>query len=257
MKKNRLVVLLTFIIMVSINALANIVPFNQITTGEVSDYYGNLFAPAPITFAIWGLIYALLLIYTLYQLFVKDEINQLLFDKIGYFFSLSSVLNAAWIICWHYDFMLATLVLMIAILICLIMIRRLIAKSNLEGLGKWLTQIPFSVYFGWITIATIANVTTYLVSIGWEGLGLSDTLWTVIILMVGLLIVTVTMLRFKDIVYGLVGVWAYTGILIKHVSAEGFSGEYPLVIMTASIAITLLLVVGVRMFLKGKGLESQ
>ena len=88
-------------------------------------------------------------------------------------------------------------------------------------------RLPFSVYFGWITVATVANITVWLVSIEWSGLGLPDQIWAVLIIAVAAAIGTVTMLRNRDLAYGLVLVWAFVGILIKHTSQTGFGGQYP------------------------------
>ncbi|MBN2794711.1 MAG: tryptophan-rich sensory protein [Clostridia bacterium] len=234
-KKNRLFVLLAYLIMIGINALANIIPFNKMTTGEVSDAYPNLFAPAPITFGIWLVIYSLLLIYAFYQLGTKPEGHEKVKNRVAYFFILSSLLNSVWIVLWHYEKMAGTVLLMIGILISLIIINLYLHKTEMYGLEKWLMKTPFSIYFGWITVATIANVTTYLVSSGWDGAGLKDVYWTAIILLIGMIMIMLTALRFKDVFYGLVGIWAYAGIIIKHVTT--FKGEYPLVIISATIGL--------------------
>lgn len=101
--------------------------------------------------------------------------------------------------------------------------------------------MPFSVYFGWITVATIANATILLVSLNWQGFGLGEPTWTVIVIILGFLIAAVTMLKNRDVAYGLVIVWAYTGILSKHISTEGFAGQYPVIINTTIVCIGLLL----------------
>ena len=97
------------------------------------------------------------------------------------------------------------------------------------------------VYFGWITVATIANATVLLVSTGWNGFGLPEATWTIVILAVGALIGVATLLRFQDIAYGLVLIWAYAGILIKHTSASGFSNQYPGVIVAVNICLALFI----------------
>lgn len=235
----------SFLVMIIVNALANIIPINGQGTGEVSNFYSNLFAPAGITFAIWGLIYILLAGYTLYQLgffqINKSEIRAGLFCKVGLYFSISSIANSIWIFSWHYHVIALSMLLMIIILVCLILIVQEINKHEFSLREKLFIKLPFSVYFGWITVATIANATTLLVSLAWNGFGISETAWTIIIIAVGLIIGIVTMLRNKDIAYGLVIIWAYAGILIKHTSSSGFAGKYPAVITTVIICIVLLL----------------
>ncbi len=242
----KILVSVTFSAMIIVNALANILPINGQGTGQVSDSYPNLFAPAGFTFAIWGLIYMLLGGYTLYQLgFFQgaQEIKTNVLDKIGLYFSLSSVANSAWIFSWHYNLIPLSMLLMTVILVCLIFISQMINNEQLTLRERVFIGLPFSVYFGWITVATIANATVLLVSLGWNGFGLPDSTWTIIMLSVGMMIGISTMLKNTDIAFGLVLLWAYAGILQKHISMEGFDGQYPGVITTAIICIGLLFIV--------------
>ncbi|WP_319507863.1 tryptophan-rich sensory protein [uncultured Methanolobus sp.] len=241
----RIVVLVTFLAMITVNALANILPINDVTTGQLSDSYENLFAPAGFTFAIWGVIYFLLGAYTLYQLDIfkgnSSAFKNDLLNNIGILFSISSIANAAWIFSWHYEIIPLSMVLMVVILICLILINQTINTEQLSESEYLFIRLPFSVYFGWITVATIANATVLLVSLGWKGFGLAEETWAVIIIFVGFIIGAKTMLKNRDVAYGLVIVWAYAGILLKHVLPEGFGGQYFAVIITTSICIFLLL----------------
>ncbi|WP_340819555.1 tryptophan-rich sensory protein [Methanolobus sp. WCC4] len=242
----RIVVLITFLSMITVNALANILPINGITTGQVSDSYPNLFAPAGLTFAIWGIIYFLLGGYTLYQLGIlqgnANDVKPDLLNNIGIIFSISSIANAAWIFSWHYELIPLSMIMMVVILVCLILIDQVINNEQLSKRDYLFIRLPFSVYFGWITVATIANATVLLVSSGWKGYGLAEETWAVMIIVVGFIIGTTTMLKNRDVAYGLVIVWAYAGILLKHVSPEGFGGQYFAVIVTTSVCILLLLV---------------
>ena len=235
----------TFILMVVVNALANILPINGIGTGAVSDSYPNLFAPAGITFAIWGVIYLLLAAYTVFQLglFKKNRsMSDALMNKVGVVFSISSIANTVWIFTWHYRIIALSMVLMIIILVCLAIIVSAIRKETLSTKEKVFVKLPFSVYFGWITVATIANLTTLLVSVGWNGFGLSQTVWAIAIIAIGAAIGIITILRNKDYAYGLVILWAYAGIVIKHVSETGFNSMYPAVMITTIAAMVLVVV---------------
>ncbi|MFZ3070695.1 MAG: hypothetical protein WA110_06200 [Anaerolineaceae bacterium] len=244
--------LAAFLVMVTVNALANILPINGITTGEVSNAYPNLFAPAGLIFSIWGLIYLLLAGYSLYQIGLfqeKDESDKPdLLHKVSLVFAISSLANTAWIFTWHYRLIPLSMLLMVVILGCLITINLAIRKENLSTREKIFVRLPFSVYFGWITVATIANATTLLVSLDWNGFGVSETTWTIIILAVGMLIGTVTTIKNRDSAYGFVLVWAYAGILIKHTSTTGFAGQYPAVITTTIVCIVLLLAASIYAF---------
>lgn len=241
----------TFLVMVVVNVLANLLPINGVTTGAVSDSYPNLFAPAALTFTVWGLIYLLLALHTLYQVGLfrgKGETNEVLLRKIGVIFSVSSLVNTAWIFAWHYKIIALSAVLIVILLICLITIATLIHVQPLSPRDKVLIRLPFSVYFGWITVATIANITTMLVYLGWNGFGIPESAWTIVILAVGALIGVLTMLWFKDIAYGLVLIWAYLGILIKHVDSSGFSGQYPGVIIAVSACLAVFAAFVVSIF---------
>lgn len=241
----KILVALTFIGMVTVNGLANALPINGQNTGQVSDSYGNLFAPAGMTFAIWGLIYLFLTIYTIYQfgLFQKGSATNRgpLMEKIAPFFILSSLVNAVWIFSWHYNFIGICLVLIALMLILIMKINLLIDKETLTDKEKFFIKVPFSIYFGWLTVATIANATTLLVAIGWNGFGVSDATWTVIILLVGAIIGVITIINRRDIPYGLVFLWAYGGILLKHASQDGFAMAYLSVIITVGICMAMFI----------------
>jgi len=239
-------VAVSFLVMIVVNALANILPINGVNTGQVSSSYPNLFTPAGLTFSIWGVIYFLLAAYTLYQMGLfqgsRNTLNVDLLNKIGVIFSISSLANAAWIFSWHYHLIPLSMILMLVILSCLILINKVIKGEQHTGRENFFIRLPFSVYFGWITVATIANATTLLVSIGWDGFGLSDVTWAIIIILVGMIIGLATMLKNSDIPYGLVFIWAYVGIWIKHTSAGGFSGKYSTVIATVIVCIVLFVI---------------
>ena len=234
--------IVTYILMITMNALANLLPLNGQNTGEISDKYANLFAPAGFTFSIWSVIYVLLALHILYQLGLfrsNTKSNDQLLTQIGIYFSLSSVLNAIWIIAWHYDQLLLSVFIMILLLVTLIRINQLTATAKLSPKESFFIKLPFSIYFGWITVATIANITAYLVSIGWDGFGLSEATWTIIILIVGTIIGVLTMLTLHNAAYGLALIWAYYGIYSKHTSVTGFNNEYPAIITTVLICIVV------------------
>jgi len=253
----KIVTVVTYLAMIIVNALANILPINGLQTGQVSDSYPNLFAPAGLTFAIWGLIYLLLAGYTLYQLgvFQKDRSpgHAALLKRVSTLFSISSVANTAWIFAWHYRSIPLSMLLMLAILVCLMLINQATHREKLAPRESFFVRLPFSVYFGWITVATIANATTLLVDAGWDGFGISEPIWAIIIIAVGLIIGIATMLKKRDIAYGLVLIWAYTGILIKHTSAAGFAGQYTGVIAVVIISLVLLVVAEVRLVASSQG----
>jgi len=201
-------VALTYLLMVSVNIAANTLPLNATRTGDVSDAYPNLFAPAGFAFSIWSLIYLLLGVHVLYQvgLFHTSTATShrgTLLGKVGLYFSISSLANTAWVFAWHYDVIELSVVLIVVILVCLALITRMVRDANPTRREELFVGVPFSVYFGWTTVATVANVTVLLVSLNWDGFGLADSTWAIIVLLLAMVIGTATMLANRDIVYGL------------------------------------------------------
>ena len=220
MKKDSLrqwVNVLAVIAVIVINGLANALPLNGQTTGEISDRFQVYFVPAGYVFSIWGLIYVALAAFAVYQALPAQRDNPRL-RGIGYLFTLSCVANIAWIFLWHYEVFPLTLVAMLALLLLLIAIylRLDIGRARVPTAEKWLVHIPFSIYLGWITVATIANVTSLLDYLNWSGWGISPEAWTVIMLVAGVAIASAVSLTRGDVAYMLVIVWAFAGIAVKH-----------------------------------------
>lgn len=241
-----IIIVTAFAVMLLVNILANALSLNGLNTGEVSNLYPNLFAPVALTFSIWGVIYVLLLLYVLYLLGAlkggSSSGVSLIETKVENFFIVSCFANAGWILAWQYRLIPLSMLLMVVILVCLIGIYQSLATVPLGKRERLLVKLPFSVYYAWITIATCANLMALCVSLGWDGMGASAPLWTSALLTLGLVVGLATILRYRDIAYSLVFIWAYAGILVKHVSGPGFSGAYPLVIYTTCICLVVLVV---------------
>lgn len=239
-----------YLAMVAVNFMANGLPINNRSTGEISAAYPNLFAPAGPAFSIWGLIYLLLGAYVLYQFVKKDQKSEDFFRKINPLFIATSIANISWIFAWHYDFIGLSVLIMGALLILLIKIADILRTEQFTSIQKLFIWAPFSVYFGWITVATIANITVFLVSIGWNGFGMADFVWTSIILLVGAMIGIWRMRKDRNIAYGMVLIWAYSWVLFKHLSAGGFDGQYPSIITTVIVCLILFIFFVGRIFYK-------
>ncbi|MFD1020950.1 TspO/MBR family protein [Thalassobacillus hwangdonensis] len=225
--------IIAFLIMVTVNALANILPLNGQTTGEISNRLDVLFTPAGYVFSIWGFIYLLLAIWILRQ-FPKDRRNSPVYQKTSGLFVLSSLLNSLWIFMWHYEYFFASVLVMLALLVTLI---RLYVTLQEVG-ASFLDRLPFSVYLGWISVATIANISYYLTYIEWDGWGISDVAWTVIMLVVATALAIFFMVKENDWVYPLVFVWAFIGIGVNQ------QGKEPTVVY-ASFALAAVILVAV------------
>jgi hypothetical protein len=125
-----------------------------------------------------------------------------------------------WIFAWHYQIVSLSLVIMLILLACLLAIylRLNIGKSEATNNEKYMVHLPFSIYLGWITIATIANVTALLVDIHWNNFGLGEQFWAVLVIAVGIAIALAVLFTRRDIFYCLVVDWALLGILLKRLA---------------------------------------
>jgi len=184
-------------------------------TAAVSDANFTLITPAGYVFAIWGIIYTLLGIFVVYQALPSQKRKQYQ-TKIGWLFVLSSIINIIWLFLWQYEYLIFSVPLMFMLLVTLILIytRLDIGKSNPELKEKIAVQLPFSTYLGWITIASIANVATTLVSVSWGGFGIASETWALAIIVVAVLLASLVILIRKDIAYTLVIAWAFVGISV-------------------------------------------
>jgi hypothetical protein len=241
----KILVVVTYVAMVTVNYLANALPIGGVTTGEASDAYPNLFTPAGVTFSIWGLIYLLLGIFVIFFCLEfgkksSKKKNELL-EKTGQLFIINALANIAWIFAWHYGLIIVSVFIMLVILGTLIMLADLLNKEKLSWREKGWLLLPFSVYFGWITVATIANISVLLVSLNWDGFGIAENIWTVIVLLIGATIGIWRSIKDKNVPYILVLVWAYGGILLKHTAPSGFEWRYHDIINTVIICIVLFL----------------
>ena len=219
------------------NIAANALPLNGLNTGELSDRFQIFFVPAGYVFSIWGLIYLGLIAYAIYQVLPAQRENPRL-RSIGYLFILSCLANIAWLFLWHYEVFEFTLIAMGVLLLSLIAIylRLDIGRGEVSNAEKWAVHVPFSIYLGWITVATIANTTQLLYYLGWNGWGISAEIWAVIMLAAGVIISAIMSLTRADIAYSLVLVWAYIGIAIQH-------NDTPVVANSALIAAGLIMVI--------------
>lgn len=200
---------------ITVNALANIIPFNGLTTGEISDQFLVFFVPAGYVFSIWGVIYLALAFFAMYQAFPR-QINSALLSGIRPWFVLSCVANGTWILFWHYGLTKSSVLIMLVLLVSLIIIYQQIhAARGLTARQRWYIKAPFSLYLGWITVATIANITVALYATGWDGSGIAPEMWSVIMLCVATAITLTFVFRNRDIIYALVIIWAFTGIAFK------------------------------------------
>lgn len=210
-----LAVIVAYLGTVVVNALAITLPIGGLTTQEVSALYPALFVPAGYVFSIWSVIYLGLGAYAVVQAlpaFARLEGVR----GVAWWFVLSGVLNCVWLILWQTLHIYWTVPVMIGLLLTLVVIyRRLGAEPPAGAAERWLVRLPFSIYLGWISVATIANIADALVHGGWGGWGISDVTWTLIMLGVASALGYAMLLRRRDLAYALVLVWAFVGIAVE------------------------------------------
>ena len=234
--------IVAFIITLIVNGLSNTTLIGGRTTAEVSNSYPTFITPAGYVFAIWGIIYFLLGGFIVYQALPgqKDSPFQ---KQISGLFILTCVFNIVWLFFWQNELLPISVAIIFAFLASLIAIylRLNIGRSNICLKEKLLVHVPFSVYLGWVTIATIANIAVTLVSLGWDGFGLSLQTWAILVLVVALIIDLVVIATRRDIAYSLVFIWALAGIAVSQTAnpAIVLTGEISIAIIAASLAITI------------------
>jgi benzodiazapine receptor len=226
-----------FVVTIVVNGLAGSTTLlGGVTSADVSDMYPTLVTPAGFTFAVWGVIYALLMVFTVYQLLPRNRDKPFL-SQVGLLFGLSSVCNICWLFLWHYGYVTYSLVLMFALLASLILVylRLDIGRAAVSLREKICVHLPFSVYLGWISIATIANVSVALTAVDWDGWGIEPSTWAVAIIGVALVLTLAVLATRKDVVFGLVVVWALVGILSKQ-------SDFQSIVLAAEVAIAVTLI---------------
>jgi hypothetical protein len=242
---------------VVINYLAISLPLNGNDTRVLSDKYTNLFVPAPQTFSIWGVIYLGLfgfVIKSLLSYVRKDEAALEIVDRVGYWFFWSCLANGLWLISWHYEYLLLSVAIMASLWFFLYQIY--INTHALRPLSLTTTiwvLLPFSIYLGWISVALIANISAYLVSIGWSGFGLEPQLWTKIMISIAAVLGVGMMIKWQDVAYALVIMWALYGIYVKHfgtaLAPEQNVSKYALTSLIFLSIFTFLMLVGKKFYM--------
>lgn len=222
------------------NYLSNTGIFNGNTMKTVSDSYHNYFTPAGYAFSIWGLIYIGLLGFVIYSgasLFKKAK-DDWPVEEIGWWFVISCVANSFWVVAWLYDYTGMSILIMIVLLISLV---KIILNTRMELDDLPLKKIafvwwPFCIYSGWISVALIANVSAWLTKIGWDGFGISQITWTIIMIIVAGIVNLLITWRRNMREFALVGVWALVAIAVTN-----WNGEPSIVYAAITVAIILFL----------------
>ena len=238
--------IVSFIFTVIVNSLAGSTTIiGGKNTAQISDSNPTLITPAGYVFSIWGIIYILLGIFVVFQA-LPSEKGKDYQKRIGFLFILSSLVNIVWLFLWQNELLGFSVVLMFLLLASLvtIYIRLEIGKSLVSLRERLTVHLPFSVYLGWITIASIANVATTLVSVNWNGFGIAPETWATLIIIIALLIALLVIATRKDLAYGLVIIWALVGIAVKQSGHQNIVmvAEISAIIVAIAEAATIFLV---------------
>lgn len=243
-----------FIVVIAVNALANILPINGYNTGQISGFYPNYFVPAGFTFAIWGIIYLFFLSYsiafTYFTIKQNDfpEIKKYL-NAITPYYWATCVLNASWIIAWHYLQVALSVLIILLFLFSLIQIfiQTQQLAINIKKDHSILIKTPFSIYIGWVSVATIANITALLVHLKWNGFGLDPIYWSVLMIVIAIVFGLFFITKYKTIAYPLVIAWALWGIKAAQGAQVEIINQITLIGFLVLIAVTLKL--GIQKFI--------
>ncbi len=233
-------VILTILATIVVNALANALPINGQNTGQISDRFHVYFVPAGYVFSIWGLIYLGLIAFAIFQALPSQRENPRL-RKVGWWIALGGLANIAWIFLWHYEQFPLTVIAMLVLLGSLILtyLQLDIGRGKVSTSEKWMAYLPFSIYLGWITVATVANITSVLDYLKWDGFGISPEIWMSIVLLAVLGIAILMNFNRRDVAYAAVILWALAGISIKFASIPAVA--IPTWITFGFVALTLIL----------------
>jgi translocator protein len=224
-KLKQILVILATILVIFVNYLATKGYIGGISTDYISNLYPTYLTPAGYAFSIWGLIYLGLIIFSIYQVMPAQADN---FKKIRGFYLLSCLANVVWLWLWHHQLIAASVGAMLVLLASLITIN--------FGLGKedsLIARVPFGLYFGWITVATLANIAICLTYLGFEVSIFSACLAIIIATVCGVIF----RLKLPNAAYGLAVAWGITAIAIKHGGVTAISFVSAFAVITLLIAV--------------------
>ena len=233
----QIITLLLAIGTVAFNGISQAIPLNSQTSAEIANrFVPNYFLPANYVFSIWGIIYIGIIAYGIFQVLPSQRNNPLL-RFIAPLFWVTCLANVVWLVLFHYEQFALSTVAMIALLVSLIAIYLRLRRSTLTTAEYWAVSVPMSIYFGWITVATVANFTYVLISANWDGLGLIAESWGAIMIVVAGIIASVVAFRYRDLAYGGVIIWAYVGLYARHTDIS--TVFLPALIMAGVVAVAV------------------
>jgi benzodiazapine receptor len=243
--KNRSIIyIVSLIFMIIVNAISILFPLGGQTVSEVTQNYYALFTPAAYAFSIWGLIYLLLLGFVIFQAQPQNRDAEFI-QKIGWWFPISCLLNSLWLVVWLNEWITLSVIIIVGLLISILMTYYHLQNEYIPLKGKLFVKLPFSIYAGWVSVATIVNISIYLSSVGFGGFGLSDTFWACIMIVVATFLGIALLLKYQDIAFSLVLVWAFIAIAAQQ-------SDYSAIVITAWMSTIALIVIAILVNIFGK-----
>lgn len=243
-----------YIMVIAVNVMASLSVINSKTPAEISAKYESLFVPAGITFSIWGVIYLSLSGFIIYQLWLafsgrhKPQL-EIFMERLRGWWLISCLANSCWLFSWHYELIPLSFLLILTLLISLLAINLnfniALPEANATWTEKLFIHLPFSLYLGWICIATAANMAALFVYSGWGG---NSIPWTIFLILLCTAASTVLIIRRHNIVTGLVAIWALYGIILKRETDNGIN-DRP-VIIACIVAMAIVVITGAWRMLK-------
>ncbi|MFM8367912.1 MAG: tryptophan-rich sensory protein, partial [Chloroflexota bacterium] len=185
-------------------------------TGEISDRFPAYFVPAGYVFAIWSIIFIGWIAFAIYQFQPAQKENPRL-QKLGYVFAISGLFNAAWLVCWHYNWFGLSVLVMLTLLVLLIVsyLKLNVGLTPIKTAERWNVDVPFSIYLGWISVATVANISSWLYFVNWNGFGIAPQAWAVVMIAIASVLGLLMTVTRRDSGYVFVLAWAFAGIAVK------------------------------------------
>lgn len=240
-------VVATTAITIIVNMLAVFLPLNGLSTKYISDLYPVYFTPAPYVFSIWGIIYIGLISFSVYQLIAKLSLKNA--DNIRLAMIIANVANALWIFLWHYLFPVLSIIPMFVLLGSLIYIFNSFTQEKYTKNERWFMLLPAEVYLGWISIATVANMSVVLYVLKWNGFGIAAPIWSAIMIIVASILAVTMLMKHKSFAFALVVLWAFSGII------NAFE-EVPVIVLTTILTTICIVIAGVYAFAKDRFIKS-
>jgi benzodiazapine receptor len=250
----QVLVIVGVVLTLFVNYLATAGYLNGVTPPEISDALLTKFTPANYAFAIWSVIYIFVIGFAIYQALPSQRDNPKL-EGVRELFILSCALNILWTFAWHYEFYILSLLFMVGILLTMIGIymRAGIGKPASSWGERLWVHLPFSLYLAWIAVATIANAASLLVYYNWQALGIDDSLWSAIMILIAAVIGAAVLWKRANAAYAAVYVWAVIAITVRYTNDTpiNFAAYIGIFIVVAAA------ILGWYRFIKDRGSQPQ